>query len=164
MVLFDRPHDISKKKNYNFTIFGLKNALFAQKWGKNSKFHKIKYAPWYNLEKHLLCLNLVSVESKLWPVEYIINIILYHIKQGNRGYMPKIHVTRQFFEASGGHCDLFEKTKIAFLDKVNGSICAKVQVCIVFRYFEEIPVTAASLEKLPCHVDFPHISSSALFF
>ena len=24
-------------------------------------------------------------------------------------------------------------------------------------------MTAASLEKLPCHVDFPHISSIALF-
>ena len=54
-------------------------------------------------------------------------------KQGNRGDMLKIHVTRQFFEASGLHGDLFEKTKKkTFLDKVNGSMCAKFQVCIVF--------------------------------
>ena len=32
-------------------------------------------------------------------------------KQGNRGDMQKIHVTRQFFEASGRHGDLIEKTK-----------------------------------------------------
>jgi len=29
--------------------------------------------------------------------------------QGNREDMRKIHVTRQFFEASGGHGDFFEK-------------------------------------------------------
>ena len=45
--------------------------------------------------------------------------------------MRKIHVTRQFFEASGRHGDLIEKTKNPFLDKVNGSMCAKFQVCIV---------------------------------
>ena len=32
-------------------------------------------------------------------------------KQGNRGDMWKIHVTRQFFEATGRHGDFFEKTK-----------------------------------------------------
>ena len=47
--------------------------------------------------------------------------------------MRKIHMTRQFFEASGRHGDFFEKTKTPFLDKVNGSMCAKFQVCIVFR-------------------------------
>ena len=48
--------------------------------------------------------------------------------------MRQIHVTRQFFEASGRHGDLIEKTiKNPFLDKVNGSMCAKFQVCIVFR-------------------------------
>ena len=47
--------------------------------------------------------------------------------------MRKIHVTRQFFEASGRHWDFSEKTKNSFLDKVNGSVCAKFQVCIVFR-------------------------------
>merc|ERR1712072_50738 len=52
-------------------------------------------------------------------------------QQGNRGDMRKIHVTRQFFEASGRHGDLIEKTKNPFLDKVNGSMCAKFQVCIV---------------------------------
>ena len=45
--------------------------------------------------------------------------------------MRKIHVTQQFFEASGPHGDLIEKTKNLFLDKVNGSMCAKFQVCIV---------------------------------
>ena len=55
-------------------------------------------------------------------------------KQGNRGDMRKIHVTRQFFEASGRHGDLIEKTKKKpFLDEVNGNMCAKFQVCIVFR-------------------------------
>ena len=33
----------------------------------------------------------------------------------------------------------------------------------VFCFLEEITPTAASLDKLPCHVDFPHISSNALF-
>ena len=46
--------------------------------------------------------------------------------------MRKIHVTRQFFEASGRHGDLTEKTKNLFLDKVYGSMCTKFQVCIVF--------------------------------
>ena len=47
--------------------------------------------------------------------------------------MRQIHVTRQFFEASGRHGDLIEKTKKKFLDKVNGSMWAKFQVCTVFR-------------------------------
>ena len=47
--------------------------------------------------------------------------------------MRKIHVARQFFEASGHHDDLIEKTKIPFLDKVNWCMCAKFQVCIVFN-------------------------------
>ena len=42
-----------------------------------------------------------------------------------------MHVTRQFFEASDRHGDFFEKTKHSFLDKVNGSMCTKFQVCIV---------------------------------
>ena len=45
--------------------------------------------------------------------------------------MRKIHVTRRFFEASGRHGDLIEKTKNPFLDKGIGSMCAKFQVCIV---------------------------------
>ena len=53
--------------------------------------------------------------------------------QGNRGEMRKIHVTRQFFEASGRHGDFFEKTKNPFLDKVYESMCTKFQVCIFFR-------------------------------
>ena len=40
-------------------------------------------------------------------------------------------MTRQFFEASGRHRDLIEKTKNPFLDKVNGGMCAKFHVCIV---------------------------------
>ena len=52
--------------------------------------------------------------------------------------MRKTHVTLQVFEASGRHGDLFEKTKNTFLDKVNGSMCAKFQVCIVFRLASEI--------------------------
>ena len=47
--------------------------------------------------------------------------------------MRKIHVTRQFLEASGRHGDLIENTKNPFFDKVNGSMWAKFQVCIVFR-------------------------------
>ena len=53
--------------------------------------------------------------------------------QGNLGDMRKIHVPRRFFEASDSHGDFFEKTKKPFLDKVNGSNCAKVHDCIVFR-------------------------------
>ena len=53
-------------------------------------------------------------------------------KQGNRGYMRKIPVTRQFFKASVPLGHFFEKTK-NFLDKVNGSMCTELQVFIVFR-------------------------------
>ena len=62
-----------------------------------------------------------------------VSVAKLYKKQGNLADMRKIHVTRQFFEASGRHGDLIEKTKNPFLDKVNGSICAKFQVCIVFR-------------------------------
>ena len=31
-------------------------------------------------------------------------------------------------------------------------------------FFEKVNLTAAHLEKLPRHVDFPHVSSIALFF
>ena len=48
--------------------------------------------------------------------------------------MRKIHVTRQFFEASGRQEDFFEKTKNLCFDKVNGSMCAKFQIRIVFRF------------------------------
>ena len=47
--------------------------------------------------------------------------------------MRKIHVTRQFAEASGRHGDLIKKIKNPFLDEVIGSMCAKFQVSIVFR-------------------------------
>ena len=40
------------------------------------------------------------------------------LRQGNRGDMRKIHVTQQFFEASGPQVHFFEKTKNPFLDKV----------------------------------------------
>ena len=46
--------------------------------------------------------------------------------------MQKIHVPRECFEATGPYGDLIEK-KTPFLDKVNGNICAKFPVCIVFR-------------------------------
>ena len=45
--------------------------------------------------------------------------------------MRKIHVTRQLFEAGDRHGDFCEKNKKSILDKVNGSMCAKFQVCIV---------------------------------
>ena len=48
--------------------------------------------------------------------------------------MQKIHVMRQFFEFSGRHGNFFEKTKNLFLDKVNGCMCVKFQVCIIFRF------------------------------
>ena len=47
--------------------------------------------------------------------------------------MWKIHVTRHFFEASGPQGHFFEKSKNQFLDLVQGSVCTKFQVCIVFR-------------------------------
>ena len=56
-----------------------------------------------------------------------------NVKQGNRGDMRKIHVTRQFFEASGPQGHFFEKTKKPFLDEVYGSMCTKCQVCLSFR-------------------------------
>ena len=43
-------------------------------------------------------------------------------------------MTRQFFEASGSHGDLMEKTNKQFVDEVNGSMCAKFQVCIVSEW------------------------------
>ena len=59
---------------------------------------------------------------------YIINIINAHLsisssfcleipqKQGNLRDMRKIHVTRQFFEASGPQGHYLEKTKNPFID------------------------------------------------
>ena len=47
------------------------------------------------------------------------------------GDMRKIHVTRQFFGASGRHYNFFRKNEKPVLDKVNGSMCAKFQVCVV---------------------------------
>ena len=32
-----------------------------------------------------------------------------------------------------------------------------------FGFFKKVTMRAASLGKLPCHVDFPHTSSNALF-
>ena len=66
---------------------------------------------------------------------YLTHVKFLHVheiklKQANRGDMRKIHVTRHFFEANGPQ-GLFLKN--AFLDNVNGSMCAKFQVCIVFR-------------------------------
>ena len=50
--------------------------------------------------------NFRSVLLLVWP-----GGVTQINKQGNRGDMRKIHVTRQFFEASGRHGDLIEKTK-----------------------------------------------------
>ena len=50
--------------------------------------------------------------------------------------MQKIHGTWQFFEASGHQGYFFEKKnnkKNMFSDMVEGSVCTKLQVCIVFR-------------------------------
>ena len=49
--------------------------------------------------------------------------------------MRKIHMTRQFFEASRvqGHFFIKTKKKKLFIDKIYGSMCTKFQVCIVFR-------------------------------
>ena len=33
-----------------------------------------------------------------------------------------------------------------------------------FCFFEKVTLRAESFEKLPCHVDFPHISSITLFY
>ena len=52
-------------------------------------------------------------------------------EKGNRGDVRKIHVTQQFFDASGHHGDFFFEKKKLFLDKVNGSMCAKCLFCIV---------------------------------
>ena len=53
--------------------------------------------------------------------------------------MRKIHVTRQFFEASGTQGIFFFKKK-PFSDKVYGSMFTKFQVCIVFRFSELKPI------------------------
>ena len=54
-------------------------------------------------------------------------------KQGNREDMRKIHVIRQSFDASGRPGDFFQKTKKQISDRVNGSMCAQFQICIIFR-------------------------------
>ena len=38
-----------------------------------------------------------------------------------------------------------------------------LEIIYFFLFFEKVTMRAASLEKQPCHVDFPHISSIALF-
>ena len=74
--------------------------------------------------------NFRSVSFFVWPgyVTHIHTQINTYTRQGD---MRKIHVTRQFIVSSGRHGDFFEKTKNPFLDKVNGSMCAEFQVCIV---------------------------------
>ena len=47
--------------------------------------------------------------------------------------MRKIHVIRQFFEATGPQGHFFEKTDNPFLDMVEGGVCTKFQACIVFH-------------------------------
>ena len=57
------------------------------------------------------------IEKKIAPPKFklTLHVILSKIiLQGNRGDMRKIHVTRQFFEASGRYGDFFEKTKNPF--------------------------------------------------
>ena len=66
-------------------------------------------------------------------------------KQCNRGDMRKIHVTRQFFGASGRHGDFFKKTKNLFLSDHEGRQPPKTAVsrgfsayilnCLVFSIF-----------------------------
>ena len=51
----------------------------------------------------------------------------------NNKAIEAIHVTQKFFEASGRRGDFFEKNKNQFLDELNGSMCAKFQVSIVYR-------------------------------
>ena len=53
-------------------------------------------------------------------------------KQDNWEDMRKIHMTLQFFRLVALTV-IFLKKKNPFLDKVNGSMCAKFQVCIVFH-------------------------------
>ena len=48
--------------------------------------------------------------------------------------MRKIHVTRQFLRHAAVTVIFSKKQKKPFLDKVNGSMWAKFQVCIVFRW------------------------------
>ena len=95
--------------------------------------------------------------------------------QGNRGDLQKIYVTRQFFEASGRQGDFFTCIRVYILchasppnekqyrPEIRHSYSHWLYLKRVFCFLEEITLTAASLDKLPCHVDFPHISSIALF-
>ena len=48
--------------------------------------------------------------------------------------MRKIHMTRQFLEASGPQGNFFEKPKKVFLDMVWRSVCTKFQICIIFLF------------------------------
>ena len=52
------------------------------------------------------------------------------------GDMRKIHVTGQFFEASGPQGHFFEKTKNPVM--VLGSVCTKFRVCIFFRSGQKV--------------------------
>ena len=67
--------------------------------------------------------------------------------------MQKIHVTRQFFVASGRHGNFFERTKNLFLDEVDGSMCTKFQVYIVFRLVRKRDTNKYTQIYNP-HVDF----------
>ena len=104
-------------------IFGLlKNAFY--KLG-NSKFYPklTTIRPKCRSGRRHLPLHSTNIYQKLLKLN----------ETSNRGNMRKIHVTRQFFEASGRHRDFFEKTKNVFLHKVYESMCTKFQVCVVFR-------------------------------
>ena len=53
--------------------------------------------------------------------------------------MRKIHVTRQFFEASRPQRHFFEKTIKNVFRYGLGSVCTKFQVCIFFRCGQKAP-------------------------
>ena len=58
-------------------------------------------------------------------------------KRDSRRYAENPH-DKAVFEASGRNGDFFEKTKNQFLHKVNGSMCAKFQVCIIFVWLRDV--------------------------
>ena len=59
--------------------------------------------------------------------------------QGNRGDMPKIHVTRQFFKAGGPQGHFFEKTKIPVFRCSLEECVYQISGLYCFPFDQELP-------------------------
>ena len=81
----------------------------------------------FNIGIILFCIFIGIIREKNWTI----GRFCLELKTRQSRYAENPRDTA-VFEASSRHGDFFEKTKNSFLNKVNGSMRAKFQVCTVF--------------------------------